>query len=176
MNRNIKRTPASSPNLYPSRKHPKRRRSMDRTDTFYTPKPSTDAPTTAFDNAEDAWFWFILAQDARNEGARFSAGLSLVTRPCEPSDILKCIDRLYRNRRLSMDHILVLRHYGKRQLSPDPRRVKEVRAFALWKEALERIEPVLVRKGIVRSKLTLPSRPSRFWAHTAIIYEGGITA
>jgi len=149
---------------------------MNSKDTYYTPRLSADSQTTAFDTAEEAWFWFMLAQEARNEGARFSAGLSLVTRPCEPSDILKCIDRLYRNRRLSMDHILVLRHYGKRQLSPDPRRVKEARAFTLWKEALERIEPVLVRKGIVRSKLTLPSRPSRFWSHTAIIYEGGVSA
>jgi hypothetical protein len=141
----------------------------------YTPKNQPDVKTTPFDNAEDAWLWFILAQEARNEGARFTAGAGLIARPCEPADILTCIDRLYRNRRLVMDHLLVLRHYGKRQLPPDPRRVKEVRAFALWKEALERIEPVLVRKGIVRLKLSLP-QPGRYWAHQAVIYEGGLPA
>jgi len=141
----------------------------------YTPKTQPDIKATLFDNAEEAWLWFILAQEARNEGARFTAGLSLVNRPCEPSDILSAMERLYRNRRLLMDHLLVLRHYGKRQLPPDPRRVKEVRAFALWKEALERLEPVLVRKGIVRPKLTLP-KPGRYWAHTAVIYEGGLSA
>lgn len=141
----------------------------------FTPKNQPAVDAVPFDTAEDAWFWFLQAQEARNEGARFTAGLSLIPRACEPSDILKVVDRLYRNRRLVMDHILVLRHYGKRQLAPDPRRVKEVRAFALWKEALERIEPVLVRKGIVRSKLTLP-RPSRYWAHSATIYEGGLSA
>lgn len=141
----------------------------------YTPKNQTDRATTAFDNAEEAWLWFILAQEAKNEGARVTAGAGLVARPCEPADILQSLDRLYRNRRLVMDHLLVLRHYGKRQLSPDPRRVKEVRAFALWKEALERLEPVLVRKGIVRPKLALP-QPGRYWAHTAVIYEGGIPA
>ena len=141
----------------------------------YTPKNLPDAPTTMFSDAEETWFWFILAQEARNAGARFSAGLSLTERPCEPGDILQCVERLYRNRRLMMDHILVLRHYGKRQMAPDPRRVKEVRAFSLWKEALERLEPVLVRKGIVRPKLSLP-QPGRFWSHNAVIYEGGLSA
>ncbi len=140
----------------------------------YTPKKQNETETTMFHNAEEAWFWFILAQEARNEGARFTAGLSLTTRPCEPMDILKIIERLHRNRRLLMDHILVLRHYGKRQMAPDPRRVKEVRAFSLWKEALERIEPLLVSKGIVRPKLALPT-PGRFWSHNAMIYEGGLS-
>lgn len=140
----------------------------------YTPKKQPDIKTTPFDNAEEAWLWFILAQEARNEGARFVSGLSLIPRPCEPSDILKVLERLYRNRRLLMDHILVLRHYGKRQMPPDPRRTKEVRAFSLWKEALERLEPVLVTKDIVRPKLTLP-KPGRYWSHNAVIYEGGLT-
>lgn len=138
-----------------------------------TPRHQPEIKTVPFDNAEEAWFWFITAQAARDEGARFTAGISLVPRPCEPTDILKCAERLYRNRRLMMDHLLVLRHYGKRQLPPDPRRVKEVRAFALWKEALERLEPVFVRKGICRAKLTLP-QPGRYWSHNAVIYEGGL--
>lgn len=139
----------------------------------YIPRNQSDSKATPFDNAEEAWFWFIQAQEARNDGARFTAGLSQTQRPCDPGDILTCVERLYRHRRLVMDHLLVLRHYGKRQLPPDPRRTKEVRAFSLWKEALERLEPVLVRKGIVRPKLSLP-QPGRYWAHTAIIYEGGL--
>lgn len=141
----------------------------------FTPKNQPDIKTTPFDNAEEAWLWFILAQEAKNEGARFTAGLSLMSRPCEPADILQCMERLYRNRRLVMDHLLVLRHYGKRQLPPDARRVKEARAYLLWHEALERLEPVLARKGIVRPKLSLP-QPGRYWAHTAKIYEGGLSA
>ena len=154
-------------------KSSKEEQKMSNKDRF-TPKNQPDVPTTAFTDAEEAWFWFILAQEARNAGARFSAGLSLTARPCEPGDILQCVERLYRNRRLIMDHILVLRHYGKRQLAPDPHRAKETRAFSLWKEALERLEPVLVRKGIVRSKLSLP-QPGRFWSHNAVIYEGGLS-
>ena len=73
----------------------------------YTPKSQPDSKTVPFDNAEDAWLWFILAQEARNEGARFSAGLALFARPCEPADILSALERLYRNRRLVMDHVLM---------------------------------------------------------------------
>jgi hypothetical protein len=48
-----------------------------------------------------------------------------------------------------MDHLLVLRHYGRRMMAPDPRRTKEFRAWKLWTEALGRIAPALERKGIL---------------------------
>lgn len=135
------------------------------------PNYSIDAHYVPFDNTVEAWFWFIKAQEAKNEGARFTAGLSLTPRPCEPTDILKILDKLYRNRRLERDHLLVLRHYGRRQLCPDPRRVKEVRADKLWKEAIDRIEPVLVRKGIVRQKKLTCKQPNKFWAHGAVVHQ-----
>ena len=116
-----------------------------------TPRPQADIPAVPFSSVEEAWFWFIQAQAARNDGARFSMGQGLVPRPCEPLDILKALDRLYRTRRLLIDHLMVLRHYGRRLMPPDKRRAKEARAAAIWAEALARIEPVLVRKGIVRS-------------------------
>ncbi len=117
----------------------------------YTPKPVSSVETMAFSSAEEAWFWFIQAQAARNDGARFSVGMGLVARPCEPIDILKVVDRLYRQRRLVMDHLLILRHYGRRLMPPDARRVKEVKAHGLWVEALERMTPILERKGIVQT-------------------------
>lgn len=110
---------------------------------------SGNAKPQPFDSAEEVWFWFIMAQQARNEGARFSAGAGMIPRPCEPLDILKILDSLYRQRRLQRDHLLVLRHYGRRNMPPDPRRVREVRAFHLWAEALERMEPVLFQKRII---------------------------
>lgn len=115
----------------------------------YAPKQQPDIERTPFDSTEEAWFWFIEAQKAREDGARFSFGQGLVPRPCEPLDILNVLNALYRKRRLLMDHLRVLRHYGDRQMPPDPRRHKEMRAHDLWCEALDRIEPVLVRKGIV---------------------------
>ena len=88
-----------------------------------TPRPQADIATEPFSSVEEAWFWFIQAQAARNDGARFAMGQGLVPRPCEPLDILKALDRLYRNRRLTMDHFIVLRHCGRRLMPPDKRRV-----------------------------------------------------
>lgn len=48
-----------------------------------------------------------------------------------------------------MDHMLVLRHYGRRRLPPDPRRVKEVRASDYWTDAMAALGEELKRKGIV---------------------------
>jgi len=108
--------------------------------------------TTPFESAQEAWFWFIAAQDAKNDEARFVAGAGLYKRPCEPIDILKILDRLHRNRRLQRDHLLVLRHYGRRNMAPDRFREKEKRAHDIWVEALERLEEVMIAKGIVERK------------------------
>lgn len=128
------------------------KKDTNRTNTYlgkaasYTASEGVPVP---FENVEELWFWFIVAQQARNEGARYVAGAGMVRRPCEPVDILKILDGLYRQRRLLRDHLLVLRHYGRRNMPPDPRRVKEKRAHVLWHEALERLSPILERKGII---------------------------
>lgn len=106
--------------------------------------------TTPFDSVEEAWFWFVQAQLAKESGARITMGQSVTPRPCEPIDVLRVLDRLYRQRRLLMDHVHVLKHYGLRQMAPDPERVREMRANMLWKEAMLRMAPVLIRKGIVK--------------------------
>jgi len=105
-----------------------------------------------FETAQEAWFWFIQAQEAKADGARITAGQGLVGRPCEPSDILKVLDRLYRNRILKWDHCLVLRHYGRKQMAPDERYVKERKAAHLWKEAMTHLYPILLRKNIIKDK------------------------
>lgn len=113
------------------------------------PYRTADIKTTPFESAEEAWFWFILAQQARAEGARIAAGSSHIVRPCEPLDILNILSRLHRNRRLIRDHLLVLRHYGRRQSPPDPKYIREMRAHTIWTEALERLEAAFVSRGIV---------------------------
>lgn len=119
-------------------------------DFHYTPKPTDDAETTMFDSVEQAWFWFIQAQQARIDGAQLTQGLGLLARPCQPLDILQALDRLYRQRALTMDHLMVLRHYGRRMLPPDPRRPKEIKSWRLWAEALAVLSPVLEKKGIIK--------------------------
>lgn len=145
------------------------------TNDTYTPRPTSTAPTIPFADAQEAWFWFIQAQQARIDGARVSAGAGLVPRPCEPIDILNVVSQLHRARRLLIDHILVLRHYGRRTMAPDPRRAKEMRAHKLWTEALAHIEPVLIRKGIVEddSDFLRHAQPSQFWTTNAVIFERG---
>ena len=120
-----------------------------------------------FESAQEAWFWFVQSEKARHEGARFNAGMSLYPRPCEPADIVRVIDRLYRNRRLLVDHLKILRHYGIRMLAPDPYRIKEARAHTLWCEAMERIEEILVRKGVVRERCPIKDN----WARETLAYE-----
>lgn len=103
-----------------------------------------------FPNAEEAWFWSIQAAEAAAAGARCVAGLGLVARPCEPGDVARAIDRLFRQRRLVRDHLEVLIHFGRRQLRPDPVSARDSRSCALWREAFARITPVLRAKGIVQ--------------------------
>jgi len=139
-------------NILPNHKNNERRYGMkdkNKDKEMLENKMSSHNEGVPFDTIEDLWFWFIVAQQARNDGARYVSGAGLVRRPCEPVDILKILDDLYRKRRLLREHLLVLRHYGRRHLAPDPNRAKEARSYYLWKEALERMRPVLERKGII---------------------------
>ena len=108
----------------------------------------------AFHSAADAWFWAVSALRARHEGAH-STGTSL-KRPCEPDDVLRCLDRLYRSRRIELRHARVLREWGERQIPPDTR-VREGVDAQLWQEALGRLEAPLRVKGIVVSKEHKPN-------------------
>ncbi len=135
----------------------------------YKNKNEYGTETIPFESAQEAWFWFISAQEAKASGARIVAGSGLFPRPCEPIDILKAVDQLHRKRRLVRDHLLVLRHYGRRHMAPDPRRAKEARADALWEEALERLEEVLIAKKIVRRDIW---QPRAGWQNDAFIMLG----
>lgn len=113
-----------------------------------------DHKITPFQTAEEAWFWFMQANQARNDGARMSANAGLVIRPCMPDDILKILTRLHRNRQLDMNHFRVLRHYGQRMMAPDKHRGTEHLAWRLWTDALHIIGEVLIAKDIMRPSLS----------------------
>jgi len=110
--------------------------------------------TTPFISTEEAWFWFIQANQARNDGARMSANEGRIIRPCVPDDILKILMRLHRNRQLDMNHFRVLRHYGVRMMAPDGKRSTEHLAWRLWVDALQILGDVLVAKNIVQPSLS----------------------
>jgi hypothetical protein len=110
------------------------------------PRPLTEMK---FANAEEAWLWTMGCLMARRQGARFGANRGLVNRPCEPDDVVKCLDTLYRQRRIDLLHARILRIWGERQAAPDPTYAPEKADWRIWREALDRLEWPLRMKGIV---------------------------
>jgi hypothetical protein len=100
-----------------------------------------------FKSAEDAWFWTVNALEARHAGANGTG--SRIERPCEPDDILRCLDRLYRTRRIELLHARVLRYWGDRQRAPNPKHPREQSDYRLWREVMDRLAWKLRDKGIV---------------------------
>ena len=112
--------------------------------------PAARAPQTIpFRSAEEAWLWTMAALVARRDGARVRAGIGRAPRPCEPDDVVKCLDTLYRRRRIDLVHARILRIWGERQAAPNPGFASERGDWRLWREALERLEWLLRVKGIV---------------------------
>ena len=102
-----------------------------------------------FRSAEEAWLWTMAALQARRDGARYTANRGLVGRPCDPDDVIRCLDALYRRRRIELVHARVLRVWGERQTPPNPAYAAERCDSRLWREALERLDWPLRVKGIV---------------------------
>ncbi|MBI5164406.1 MAG: hypothetical protein HY985_10950 [Magnetospirillum sp.] len=118
--------------------------------TRYIPKPLSLRASEPFPSAEEAWLWFSQCQLARVDGVRFVADSGAIARPCEPDDIYRAVDRLYRQRRLQRAHLAVLGHFGKRLSPPDRRPGGDGLGQAtLWDEALDRLSGALRAKGIV---------------------------
>lgn len=108
-----------------------------------------------FHSAEEAWFWTMAGLIARRDGARIVSGAGAVPRPCEPDDVVKCLDRLYRQRRIELLHVRILRIWGERQQVPDPRYPRERGDWRLWREATSRLDWPLRVKGIVAGPLPM---------------------
>ena len=102
-----------------------------------------------FHSAEEAWFWTTAALAARRDGAPRRETPGRLVRPCEPDDVLKCLDTLYRRRRIDLVHARILRLWGDRQRAPNPANSRERCDWRLWREAMDRLEWMLRVKGIV---------------------------
>ncbi len=70
-------------------------------------------------------------------------------RPAMPDDVLRCLDRLYRQRRIDLEHARVLRRWGERGIAPDIFRPAQRADARVWREALDRLEWSLRVRGIV---------------------------
>jgi hypothetical protein len=83
---------------------------------------------------------------ARREGSGGGRGIE---RPCDPDDVMRCLDQLYRARRIELLHARILRIWGERQCAPNPAYARERCDWRLWREAMDRLEWKLRGKGIV---------------------------
>jgi len=119
----------------------------------HAPIRQTASKMQPFDTVDEAWFWTMAALIARRDGARIVSGAGLVQRPCEPDDVIKALDRLYRQRRIDLQHARILRIWGERQAAPDPRYPSEKGDWRLWREAMSRLDWPLRVKGIVAGPL-----------------------
>lgn len=102
-----------------------------------------------FETAEHAWLWTMAALIARRDGARYTANKGACVRPCDPDDVVKCLDGLFRQRRIDLVHARILRIWGERQIAPSSVIAVEANDNRLWREALARLEWPLRIKGIV---------------------------
>ncbi|RAU23822.1 hypothetical protein CU669_01660 [Paramagnetospirillum kuznetsovii] len=115
----------------------------------YTSRISTVGDTEPFTTAEEAWLWYARCQIARDDGVRFHLGRGDVARPCEPDDIVREVQRLYRVRVLRRSHLTVLGRFGRQLTPPNPHGGDGQGEAILWDEALDRLTTPLRNKGIV---------------------------
>ncbi len=102
--------------------------------------------TQRFGSAEDAWFWTMAALRGRRDGT--GGGGQGYVRPCDPDDIMLCLDRLYRSRRIDSSHATVLRVWGERQFTPGAGGAAATDC-RLWSEAMAYLARALRAKAIV---------------------------
>ena len=96
--------------------------------------PSAPAP---FLSVEAAWF---RAASALQPGSATAPWVG---------DVVKCLDTLYRQRRIDLLHARILRIWGLRGVAPNPGRSRERSDWRIWQEAMERLDAPLRARGIV---------------------------
>ncbi len=115
----------------------------------YAPRCLPVVSEVPFTSVEEAWFWYMRCERVRREGARMTRDNIRQHRPCEPDDLNRWVMALYRAGTIGPQHLKVLAHFGWQDRAPDPRVRGEVRAHALWDEALDRLATPLKSRGIV---------------------------
>ena len=110
---------------------------------------SNNLESVPFHSAEEAWFWTMAALMARRDGAGASWRPEGPPRPCDPDDVVKCLDALYRQRRIELVHARILRIWGERQCAPRVDRPLQRSDVRIWHQAMSELEWVLRTRNIV---------------------------
>lgn len=97
-----------------------------------------------FRTAEEAWYWTLACLAGRH-----GDGLPPAPRRFKPEDVLQCLDRLYRCRRVQLVHVRIMRLWGERARAPNPAYPRERCDWELWHEAMDRLDWQLRQRGIV---------------------------
>ncbi len=110
-----------------------------------------DVPLPApFRSGEEAWFWTMAIILARRDGAGLAWRPDQALRPCDPEDVIKCLNLLYERRCVALLHARILRVWGERQMAPDASVPGQADEARLWQQAMGRLEWALRGRGIVR--------------------------
>lgn len=109
--------------------------------------------TVPFDDAAQAWFWTVASLAARHgaglgRGTQGGQGGVRIARPCDPDDVIRALDLLYRRGGIGPTHARVLRRWGERFTAPAPGGTSAEDAL-LWSEAMAQLDGVLRPKGIL---------------------------
>ncbi len=89
--------------------------------------------------------WTIKALAAEAEGKQRARPVAI----CAPAEVVKCLDTLYRRRRIDLRHVRILRIWGHRGRAPDAANPMEKADWKLWREALDRLDWPLRSLGII---------------------------
>ncbi len=108
------------------------------------------AELVPFRSAEEAWLWTMAALMARRDGAGANWRPDGPARPCDPDDVVKCLDTLYRQRRVELVHARILRIWGERQSTPSADKPYQKSDWRIWQQAMGELEWALRTRSIVR--------------------------
>jgi hypothetical protein len=109
-----------------------------------------DLAACPFRAAEEAWLWTMEILLARRDGSGLSWRPEGPPRPCDPEDVIKSLDTLYRQRNVELLHVRILRIWGERQTAPRANAPRQHSDWRLWHQALAQLEWALRARGIVR--------------------------
>jgi hypothetical protein len=109
----------------------------------------SSAEPQSFRSVEAAWFWCMSVLLARQDGAGHQRGAQ--RQICEADDIVKALDRLYRQRRVDLSQARVLRIYGEKGVAPNRGSLNpgERTDATRWEQAMRALEEPLRLRGIV---------------------------
>jgi hypothetical protein len=117
--------------------------------------PGNQSRGRPFRDAEACIIWMVQALAAEAEGMPRQAGprqagpRQATASICTPAEVVKCLDTLYRRRRIDLHHVRILRLWGHRGRAPDAANPMERADWRSWREALDRLDWPLRSLGII---------------------------